>query len=149
MKVPAGLVSSVVERTLECSDGGDIVELLRSFVYLRPLERDTLLRVTRRAQGPNSIEKFLLERQTHIMLGQAATFVRDFVKCFPRVPQLLCGFPATQVNKGNYQEIVYKTSYPSSSTSSYLIFLNIGDIKLKCQNSSQFSSQNSSSKFFY
>ena len=50
MKVPAALVSSVVEKTLECREGGEIVELLRSFVYLRPLERETFLRVSRHAQ---------------------------------------------------------------------------------------------------
>ena len=62
MKVPAALVSSVVDRALQCSvGGGDIVELLRSFVYLRPLERETFLRVGRRAQGPNSIEKMLIQ----------------------------------------------------------------------------------------
>ena len=51
MKVPAALVSSVVERALECSAGGEIAELLRCFVYLRPLEREAFLRVSRHAQA--------------------------------------------------------------------------------------------------
>ena len=32
-----------------------------------------------------------------------------FVKCFLRVPQLLCSFPAAQASKGNSQKIVYKS----------------------------------------
>lgn len=31
------------------------------------------------------------------------------IKCFLRVPQLLCSFPAAQVSKGNSQKIVYET----------------------------------------
>ena len=32
-----------------------------------------------------------------------------FVKCFLRVPQLLCSFPAAQASKGRSQKIIYKT----------------------------------------
>ena len=46
MELDAGSVASVVKGTLECRDpGSELVEMLRSFVYLRPLERETLLRV--------------------------------------------------------------------------------------------------------
>ena len=50
MKVPASLVSSMVERTRECSAGGDLVELLRGFVYLRPLDKEAFGSVSRHAQ---------------------------------------------------------------------------------------------------
>ena len=45
MELDADSVASVVNGALECRTAGELVEMLRSFVYLRPLERNTLLRV--------------------------------------------------------------------------------------------------------
>ena len=47
-------------------------------------------------------------------MTRVATWVKVFVRCFRRVPQLLCSFPAAQSGKRNSQKIIYKTSYPSS-----------------------------------
>ena len=42
---------------------------------------------------------------------------KRFCKMFLRAPQLDCSFPAAQASKGNYQKIVYKTSYASNGQS--------------------------------
>ena len=42
-----------------------------------------------------------------VILGGAVTWVRGFVKCFLRVPQLFCSFPAAQASKKNSQKMVY------------------------------------------
>ena len=49
-----------------------------------------------------------------MILRQAATWVRCFVKCFWRVPKLYCSFPAAGASKGNSQKIVYKTPDPTN-----------------------------------
>ena len=46
-----------------------------------------------------------------------------FVKCFLRVPQLLCSFPAAQASKGNSQKIVYKTCETTLSRRVYTVYL--------------------------
>ena len=76
MKVPSSLVSSVVRRALDCGESGEMVELLRSFVYLRPLERKAFLRVCRHAQ------KLLLgdEVGSEDFSGGVHALVRSLVK---------------------------------------------------------------------
>ena len=51
------------------------------------------------------------------LVGRAPICERGLVKCFLRVPQSYCSFPAAQASKGNSQKIVYKTSSPSNSPS--------------------------------
>ena len=67
----------------------------------------------------NPLKKLLAPNQRggRDVLGRAETWVRGFVACFLRVPQLYCSFPAAQASKRNSQKMVYKTSYSISGPS--------------------------------
>ena len=51
-----------------------------------------------------------------LLLGRAVTWVRCFVKCFLRVPQLFCSFPAAQGSKGKLctKPLAQVTARPST-----------------------------------
>ena len=59
-----------------------------------------LAHMAKRRQGAESSPFRLVLK----LLEQVVTCVRGFVKCFLRVPQLFCNFPAAQASMGNSQK---------------------------------------------